>query len=248
MNILRRKHDPFMDTKLALTRLGSVLPAVYSRLMACPDGSMKRRGQAIYHITVIALSTPMEDLEKAANDGFSRHGRTPKQQTRAAIIRLLTRQKVGTDPARHSIQLLRLYLTAPNHQNNVADRPASSHVRPIPFVPYETSALYLACLTMWAFVMGRADETDDLDSQFNSEIHLSDGDFGNQHGMGAESSGTASITNLLDGMATAIERDNNTACQSHWRGIVKHASAKLASNRNSNAQEYSQVLTLLAEG
>src|SRR5690606_4381347 len=97
-------------TKKALSCLRSVLPAMHAQLMiAGPDGStLKLHSRAVYHITVIALCTPLDDLERAANDGFSRTGRTPRHRARAALIRLVAR-KVGPEPARHAVQLLRLF-------------------------------------------------------------------------------------------------------------------------------------------
>ena len=248
LDLLKRQHDPFLDTKTALSRLGAILPAVYDRLLIGPDGSMKRRGQAIYHITVIALSTPMEDLEKAANDGFSRQGRTPKQHTRAALIRLLTRQKVGTEPARHALQLLALYLTATAETQIAAEQsPAGVDIGYSSYTPYETSALYLACLTLWAFIIGRVGDSNDLDAQFSSDAYLGGCDLDEQEsGDGLSPSMTTSGA-LLDSMAMAIDRWDMAACQTHWRNIVQRAAARLASKRNSNAQEYSQVLRSLSE-
>lgn len=111
LNLLQRHREPFFDSRTAMKRRGNVLPSLHSHLIAGPAGSIRDQGQTASHIAVIALCTPLEDLEQAANDGCSRSGRTPKAHARSAIIRLLTRHKVGIEPTRHVAQLIRLYMT-----------------------------------------------------------------------------------------------------------------------------------------
>lgn len=177
LDLLRRQHDPFFNTKQALAHLGSVLPAIHSRLMAGPEGSMKLHGQAIYHITAIALCTPLEDLERAANDGFSRTGRTPKQHTRSAIIRLLTKHKVGAEPARHAVHLLKLFLIAqsPLEADAAICYMPAAHISQLAgYSRYEPSALYFGVLTLWAYLIGRVSDDDDNDSRIADEAYLPD--------------------------------------------------------------------------
>jgi hypothetical protein len=255
LDFLRRQKEPFFDTRHALSRLGSVLPAIHSRLMAGPEGAMKTHGRAVYHVTVIALCTPLDDLEQAANDGFSRTGRTPKQHTRAAIIRLLTKHKVGAEPARHAVHLLKLYLMPPLNPEPPSDQGAVDDLLAAPGIlsrltcsPYEPSALYFGVLTLWAYLIGRvSDDDEDACAQAAENSPEAEADSRTQHFRGPSSSPLVSITADLQGVEAAIDKEDAHACRRHWRKIVQHVSTKLAARRNSNAQEYSQVLRLLSE-
>ncbi len=255
LDFLRRQKEPFFETRHALSRLGSVLPAIHSRLMAGPEGAMKTHGRAVYHITVIALCTPLDDLEQAANDGFSRTGRTPKQHTRGAIIRLLTKHKVGAEPARHAVHLLKLYLMPPLNPEPPSDQgavdgllAASGILSPTIYSPYEPSALYFGVLTLWAYHIGRVIDDDERAGTQAAEIS-SGAEVGphTQQSRGPSSSPFVSITADLQDIEAAIDKEDGHACRRHWRKIVQHVSTKLAARRNSNAQEYSQVLRLLSD-
>jgi hypothetical protein len=249
LDLLKRQQDPFFNTKEALTRLGAVLPAIHGRLMMGPEGAVKTHGRAIYHITVIALCTPLDDLERAANDGFSRTGRTPKQHTRAAIIRLLTKHKVGPDPARHAVHLLKLYLpclhdpgATPGQFGNITNLPSL-----ITYSPYEPSALYFGVLTIWAFVIGRVGAGDEDDMEMNGHGNATEEELQSPEATGSTHSGPTPISMVLERIETSIEHDDSTACRNYWRSIVQHAAARLAQLRNNNAHEYSQVLRSLSD-
>ncbi len=197
LDLLRRQQDPFFDTKHALSRLGSVLPAIHSRVMAGPEGSMKVHGRAVYHITAIALCTPLEDLERAANDGFSRTGRTPKQHTRSAIIRLLTKHKVGAEPARHAVHLLKLYLMPPNLSASGGYMTAPDAPLLAGYSRYEPSAIYFGILTLWAYIIGRVSEDDGDEPQLDTLVYLPDGNLHSPTEVGSSSSSQTPIGALF---------------------------------------------------
>lgn len=250
LDLLQRRQDPFFDTKQALARLGAVLPAIHARLMAGPDGMMKIHGRTVYHFTAISLFTPLDDLERAANDGFSRTGRTPKQHTRSAIIRLLTKHKVGPEPARHAVHLLRLFLTPVAGAEITASQGAGTFVVgpatfPASYSRYEPSALYFGVLTLWAYIISRTSDGEDIDSPMDDHSYISEGNLQSPQTGSTASITQAPIASVLHGMEAAITNGNNQACRSHWRIIVQHASTILSMRRNSNAQEYSQVLRSL---
>ena len=269
LDLLRRQQDPFFDTKQSLSCLRSALPAMHSRLLAGPEGSMKTHGRAVYHITVIALCTPLDDLERAANDGFSRTGCTPRHRTRAALIRLLAR-KVGPEPARHAVQLLRLFLTppppspppaegAPTHGFMAGPGPASPPAAGGYCSPYEPSALYFGVLTLWAYIIGRVGDHDgeepqvvgdDDDDGHHHHHHHHGGylpDNGGLRPAQAPGLSSVSIAASLRGMEESREEDDDLACRGFWRAIMQNATARLAARRNNNAQEYSQVLGSLSD-
>lgn len=244
LDLLRRQQDPFFDTKKALTQLGSVLPIIHNRLAAGPDGAMKWHGRAVYHITAIALCTPLEDLERAANDGFSRTGRTPKQHTRAAIIRLLTKHKVGPEPVRHAIHLLKLYLAPddPVHQATTSMTIGGEGALPASYSRYEPSALYFGVLTLWAYVIGRVNDDDDDDS-FSMDDHADSLDE-DLHDFQPRDTREL-MDKVLRCLEDALDADDSIACRRQWRILVQHVAARLALRWNNNAQEYSQVLKSL---
>ena len=246
LDLLRRQQDPFFNTKQALSRLGSVLPVIHSRLMAGPDGSMKTHGRTVYHITAIALSTPLDDLERAANDGFSRTGRTPKQHTRAAIIRLLTKHKVGAESARHAVHLLKLYLVPSANLRASLDLGPPAASSGAGHSHYEPSALYFGVLTLWAYVIGRVGDEEDDGTQLN-EHSYSPGENMMAPQVGSSSAANSSIAVFLQSMEAAIQNDDNIACRRYFRSIVQHVTTVLSLKPNCNAKEYSQVLGSLSD-
>jgi hypothetical protein len=221
LDLLRRQPDPFFDTKPGLSLLGVVLPAIHSRIIAGPEGSMKVHGRTVYHITAISLCTPLEDLERAANDSFSRTGLTPKHHTRAAIIRLLTKHKVGAEPTRHAIQLLRLYVIPLSnleaHSNQSADgyMTAPNTSLPAGYSRYEPSALYFGVLTLWAYIIGRLSDNDGDDSQLDEHSYSPDENLGPQRVISSSFPVRTSIVALLQGMEAAINNDDSLACRRH---------------------------------
>lgn len=247
LDLLRRPLDPFLETKKALSRLGDLLPAMHGRLLAGPDGPMKHHGRVIYHITLIALCTPLDDLERAANDGFSRTGRTPKQHTRAAMIRLLTKHRVGPEPARHAVHLLKLYLVPLSNSGVPSTQDAGVYITPVGYSPYEPSALYFAVLTLWAYIIGRVTDSDEDDCQLPDRPDMSEQAVQDSPASCSSASLRAPVAVLLQDMEAAIDNSDNQACRRHWRTIVQHATAMLDVRRNNNAQEYSQVLRSLRD-
>lgn len=262
LDLLRRRQDPFFDTKKALSCLRSALPAMHARLMtAGPDGStLKLHGRAVYHITVIALCTPLDDLERAANDGFSRTGRTPRHRARAALIRLLAR-KVGPEPARHAVELLKLFLvrcdwmvTSPSQAAPLsgyvnADTPASP-VLPARFSPYEPSALYFGVLTLWAHIIGGVTDDDDdpVEAQLEDDQYIPEDDMqGSQASGSSPSSQGPPVAAILHDMEMAIDSDDSSSLRRSWRIVLRNVTDRLALRRNNNAQEYSQVLGSLSD-
>lgn len=209
--------------------------------MEGPEGSMKTHGRAVYHITAIALCTPLGDLERAANDGFSRTGRTPKHHTRAAIIRLLTRHKVGAEPARHAIHLLRLFLIPVSNPEATPNQSGTGYSR------YEPSALYFGVLTLWAYIIGRVSDDDNENSQLDEQSFLPEGNLRSSQTINCSSAPQTPLGSLLQGMEVAIYSDDGLACRTYWRSIVPHVAATLALRRNNNAQEYTQVLRSLSD-
>lgn len=248
LDLLQRHGEPFFDSRTAMKRLGNVLPSVHSHLIAGPAGSIRIQGQTAYHVAVIALCTPLEDLELAANDGFSRSGRTPKAHARSAIIRLLTRHKVGIEPARHAVQLIRLYMTmwdptgAEGAIHNDAHGPTSPYARQAVLSPYETSALYLGTLALWAFVIGRVPQDAESDGD-NSPRQLPMEQSPNGSSW---PSSPGDIEQLLSKMDAAIQGNDIASCKQYWRHIIHHVVAKLSRKSNSNAREYGQVLRNLS--
>lgn len=249
LDLLRRQQDPFFNTEQALSCLRSTLPAIHGRLVAGPEGSMKTHGRAVYHITVIALCTPLDDLERAANDGFSRTGRTPRRHTRAALIRLLAR-KVGPEPARHAVQLMRLFLAPPD---SAAHPGAGSFMNvhgasaPASYSPYEPSALYFGVLTLWAYIIGRVGDHDDDEPQTQDQSYITGGDLRPAQAPSASPSAQTRTAALLHGIETAIDDDDGLSCRRFWRVIMHNVTDRLALMRNNNAQEYSQVLGSLSD-
>jgi hypothetical protein len=158
---LQRRHEPFFDREQAINKLRTLLKAIADQILtSAAAGPIKKHGLTTYYISLISLGTRLSDLERAANSGFSLAGLTPKQQTRAAMVRLLTRNKVGPDTAMQGVQLLRIYLL-------------ESHTSAMPL---ETSALYLGALTLWAYTIGRADDYESLDiaSEINGQDSLAE--------------------------------------------------------------------------
>ncbi len=243
---LRRRQDPFTDKARALSHLRYSITEVYKGLLQSPESSMKMRGCAIYHIAIIALSTPLDDLERAANHGFSRAGKTPKQHTQASIIRLLTRHKVGAESAHHAVELLKLYLLH-NLDDGLNERRASAKMAlPDRYMPYETSLLYLATLTLWAFVMGTSGDDSSMDSRAD-DLYMPDRDSETASISTSDGRGTKQIRLLLGNMEAAIAKHDYNASRKHWQRISRHVSAILAAKWNSNAREYSQVLNSLGD-
>ena len=261
LDVLLRRQDPFYDTGRALARVGAVLPIIHSRLMSGPPGRIKIHGRVVYHMAAIALSTPLEDLERATNNGFSRSGRTPQQHARAAIIRLLTKHKVGPEPARHAVQLLRLSLL-PLQQLDVATTQAGgvvyaggysiSSTTTAGCSPFETSSLYYGVLALWAYIMSRVGDFENAgampmtqnDSFMPPEMSM-------HHPLQAAASpystDHSSIASILSSLEAAIDQQNSLACRTCWRAIMPHVLAVLGQRPNSNAQEYRQVLGCLSD-
>ncbi|KAJ5619148.1 hypothetical protein N7510_003132 [Penicillium lagena] len=253
LDLLQRRQDPFFDTKQALSHLSSVLPAINNRLISGPEGSTKVRGRALYHITVIALCTPLDDLERAANDGFSRTGRTPKQHTRAAIIRLLTKHKVGPKPARHALQLLKLFLLPLANSDLLSGQQCEryfgpSHSQPMAgYSPYEPSALYFGALTLWGYITCQISLDDDGDVRPQRNSYLPDANLNSPQTTSLRCSARAPVAEILQGMESAIDRDDSQACRSYWCILVQLVTDTLSRRWSNNAQEYSHVLSSLSE-
>ena len=208
MNFLQRHHEHVFDRRQTIDRLGKSLHTIQERLSSTPESTMKNHAQMLYYVSLISLYTPLDDLERAANSGYSSTGLTPKQQTRSAIVRLLTRNKVRVQSARHAIGLIRIYsplgLGTPS--------------------PYETSGLYLATLTLWAYLIGQgyADESPSLP---------------------ASSTDTEALNRIED----SLEDSDITTGGKHWRTLVQQVADHLGSKLNDNAREYSQVLRSLLD-
>lgn len=208
IDYLQRHHEPFFGRQEAISRLGSSLQIVQQRLSSAPESTMKSQAQMMYYVSLISLYTPLDDLERAANSGYSLTGLTPKQQTRSAIVRLLTRNKVGLESAQHAISLLKLYIP-PTLE-------ASS--------PYESSGLYLATLTLWAYLIGQGyDEESSVLSSNSTDIIA------------------------LNAMEAGLQDLDVAACGKHWRTLVQHVAGRLSMKHNDNAREYSQVLRSLID-
>ena len=208
MDFLQRHHEPFFDRDKAIRRLCQALNAVHERLSSTPESKVKDHAQIIYYVSLISLYTPLDDLERAANSGYSLTGLTPKQQTRSAIVRLLTRNKVGVESARHATCLLRIYIPE--------DLRISS--------PYESSGLYLATLTLWAYLTGKGyDHESPMLPSNNTDIEA------------------------LNAMEISLEDSDMDACGKHWRTLVQHVADRLGKIYNENAREYSQVLRSLID-
>lgn len=208
MNFLQRHHEHFIDRKETIASIGNSLHAVHGRLTSAPEGTMKNHAQMIYYVSLISLYTPLDDLERAANSGYSLTGLTPKQHTRSAIVRLLTKNKVRAESARHAIGLIRIYIPLGLGTSS----------------PYETSALYLATLTLWAYLIGQGydDESPILPS-------------------------ISTDTEAINGIEFSLEEPDMTACGKHWRILVHHIADQLGTKFSDNAREYSQVLRSLLD-
>jgi hypothetical protein len=129
----------FLDRKCSIRRLSSCFETIHKRLLVEPESDMKAHSLMTYYISMISLHTSLHDLEMTASSGFSLIGAgTPIEPARAAMIRILTRNKVGENSAQNAIQLLRVYMV-----------PSTNSIS-----PYKTSALYLGALTLWAYALG----------------------------------------------------------------------------------------------
>jgi hypothetical protein len=208
MDFLKRHHEPFFARREAISRLGSSLHVIQEKLVSAPESTMKNHAQMIYYVTLISLYTPLDDLELAANSGYSLTGLTPKQHTRSAIVRLLTRNKVRMDSARHAIGLFKIYI------------PLSSGISS----PYESSGLYLATLTLWAYLTGQGYDHESPTFLINSID-----------------------TDTVAAMEHSLEDSDMAACGRHWRTLVQHVADHLSKKYNENAREYSQVLRSLID-
>jgi hypothetical protein len=206
MNFLQRHQEHSVDRKGTINRLGKSLHILRGRLGSAPESTTKNHAQMLYYVSLISLYTPLDDLEYAANAGYSFTGLTPKQHTRSAIVRLLTKNKVRAESARHAIGLIRLYVPLGLGTSS----------------PYETSGLYLAALTLWAYLIGQG---------YDDESPL------------LPASSTDS--EALDGMENSLEDADMTTCGIHWRTLVQHVADRLSGKLNDNAREYSQVLRSL---
>lgn len=205
---LQRRHEPFFDWEHATNKARALLKKIADQLLTRPPGTFENHGLTIYYISLISLGTRLDDLEKAANSGFSLTGLTPQQQTRAAMVRLLTRNKVGPETALYGVQLIQLYMSG-SHKGVVA---------------LETSALYLAALTLWAYTIGRAGDFESLD-------------------MPSEISGQDPLAE----MEAAIRGSDGNECVKAWKVVSRRISERLALLQNDNAREYSEVLRGLEE-
>lgn len=206
MNFLQRHPEHFVDREGTVNRLGKSLHIIRDRLGSAPESTTKNHAQMLYYVSLISLYTPLDDLERAANSGYSFTGLTPKQHTRSAIVRLLTKNKVRTESACHAIGLIRLYVPLGLGTSS----------------PYETSGLYLATLTLWAYLIGQG---------YDDESPLLPA--------------SSTDAEALEGMENSLEDADMTTCGTHWRTLVQHVGDRLSAKLNDNAREYSQVLRSL---
>lgn len=208
IDCLRRHHEPFFGRREAISRLGSSLNIIQEKLSSAPQSTMKSQAQMMYYVSLISLYTPLDDLERAANSGYSFTGLTPKQQTRSALVRLLTRHKVRAESAQHAISLLQLYIPPTLETSS----------------PYESSGLYLATLTLWAYLIGHGyDDESPLLPSSSTDIEA------------------------LNAIEAGIKDSDVAACGKQWRTLVQHVADRLNTKHNENAREYSQVLRALID-
>jgi hypothetical protein len=140
-------------------------------------------------------------------------------------VRLLTRERVTTEPAKHAVELLRLY---------VGQQPSPLNQNPNLFhgvlesSPFETTALYFGILTLWAYLFSQG-----FDSETSSfSYHQPE-----QREMVA----------ILDDLSTAIDAGDIQGCKKFWREIVPPVSLRLIEKKSANAREYAAVLRSLAD-
>jgi hypothetical protein len=210
-DLRRRDENPLIDTQGALQKAGNVLPLVFELLSSFVTDTtnvMFNSAKTVYYISMISLRTPLDDLEYAANSGFSRAGVTPRQHARDAMVRLLTRHRVSDHSARHAIRLLQVFLPP-------LSNPAS---------PYETSALYIGTLTLWAYTIGE-----------------------NQGQESMEMTEAFSEDQVLNAFEDSIQTKDMDASLRHWRVLVGYAAKRLGERHDNNAREYSEVLRSLED-
>jgi hypothetical protein len=140
LDCIQKRQDPFWDSKEALTCLRTLQDEMFRNITLHQPEPIKKTSLMTYHLTAISLCTPLNDLETATNAGFSTAGTTPADESRVAIIRLFTRDKVNVEAASHAVELLRLYLCPISNEE-------------IESSPFETSALYFGLLTLWAYLL-----------------------------------------------------------------------------------------------
>jgi len=132
-----RCHGSFFDLGKLKLEIGILLDLVLDHIHAQPDAYIRSDALTMYHLASISLQVRFKDLEYATNSGFSLSMKSPPEVSRAALVSLLTKSRVGTEPSEHAIQILGICLLPSTRYH--------SHL--------ETSALYLSALTLWAFSM-----------------------------------------------------------------------------------------------
>lgn len=217
--------DPFYNASQAENSVKSVQDALYNIVAHQPWCATRTSSLMTYHLTAISLYTPLHHLETATNIGYSRAGTTPAEETRLSTMRLLTRERVTTEAAKHAVELLRLY---------VGQRPSPLNQNPSSFdavlesSPFETTALYYGILTLWAFLFSQG---------FDSETSTYSYSQPEQREMVA----------ILDDLLNAISAGNLPGCVKFWREIVPPVTLRLTEKKSANAREYAAVLTSLAD-
>jgi len=160
---------------------------------------------------------------------YSRAGTTPAEETRLATMRLLTREKVTTEVAKHAVEMLRIYI-GQQHQQRLS--PSNKNSRNFDAVvessPFEITALYFGVLTLWAYLFSQG---------FDSETSTYSYPQLKQRGMVA----------ILDDLLAAIDSKDVHGCVKNWREMVPPVTLRLTERKCANAREYAAVLTSLAD-
>jgi hypothetical protein len=218
--------DPFYNASQARNCVKFAQDTLYNNMISLHPASASQTSSLMtYHLTAISLYTPLYRLETATNVGYSTAGTTPAEETRLATMRLLTREKVTTEAAKHAVSLLRLYVgkqSSPLNNQTPFDEVLEESS------PFETTALYFGILTLWAYLFSRG---------FDSETSTYSYSQPDQRQMAA----------ILDDLLAAINAGDMHGCVKFWREIVPPVSLRLTEKKSANAREYAAVLSSLAD-
>jgi hypothetical protein len=217
--------DPFYNASQAKNCVKFAQDTLYNMISLLPSRASRTSSLMIYHLTAISLYTPLYHLETATNVGYSTAGTTPAEETRLAAMRLLTREKVTREAAKHAVGLLRLYVgkrSSPLNNQNPFDEVLEESS------PFETTALYFGILTLWAYLFSQG---------FDSETSTYTYSQPEQRQMSA----------ILDDLSAAINAGDMHGCVKFWREIVPPVTLRLTEKKSANAREYAAVLSSLTD-
>lgn len=229
LSTVQQAKDPFYNASQAKSCVKFAQDILYNIISHHPSCVPRTSSLMTYHLTAISLYTPLHHLETATNVGYSTAGTTPAEETRLAAMRLLTREKVTTEAAKHAVELLRLYVGKRQSSLLNSQNSNSYFNQVLESSPLETTALYFGILTLWAYLFSEGFDSSETSTYSNSQPE--------QRQMVA----------ILDDLSTAINAEDMHGCMRFWREIVPLVTLRLTEKKSANAREYAAVLRSLVD-